>query len=241
MKSGYKGAHGDTIYRDQRAGVSERMGPQELWHVIDHWPLYVGVGNLGRYLAIYEIVKAQMVVAGDFAEFGSWRGANLMFTTKVLQILDPHGSKRVHCFDSFEGLPEFAAEDGADGDRVGMYRGSLDELKAFIELYGFGDTITIHQGRIEQTFPKFLEGDKGASLSLIYFDADLYEPAVVALKFGHERLMKGGVIVFDEWNSPLWPGEGLAVREFLDTHGDCYEPEHIPGTRQPSLVLRRVR
>jgi hypothetical protein len=121
-----------------------------------------------------------------------------------------------------------------------MYRGSLEELTAAIELSGFSDTIAIHEGLIEDTFPSYLETDPGAVFSLIYFDADLYEPAVRVLTLGHERLAKGGVFVFDEWNTSAWPGEGLAVREFMDKFGAAYAMEYVRYTRQPSLILRKL-
>lgn len=237
----YKGAGTDALYLEARKKFSADVGQRELFSIVDHWPLYVGNGNLGRFLAIYEIVKTQLSVAGDLAEFGSWRGANLMFMAKAMHFLDPHGAKRVHCFDNFAGLPEFAAEDGADEGRVGKYRGSLDELTAAIELGGLSDTIQIHAGLIADTLTAHLTADQGSTFSLIYFDADLYEPAVTVLSLGHERLAKGGVFVFDEWNTEAWPGEGLAVRNFMQEHGDDYTVEYVRGTRQPSLILRKLR
>jgi len=239
--STYKGAAADRVYLDARKSFSENVGQRELFSVIDHWPLYVGTKNLCRFLAIYEIVKAQLDIPGDIAEFGSWRGANLLFMTKVMYFLDPHGAKRIHCFDNFAGLPEFSKEDGPEQGRVGHYRGSLDELTAAIELSGFTDTIDIHEGLIEDTLKDHLDKDQGSTFSLMYFDADLYEPAVSVLSLGHERLAKGGVFVFDEWNTADWPGEGLAVREFMQEHADHYAVEHIKGTRQPSLVLRKLK
>ncbi len=236
-----KGATTDRVYLDARKSFSARTGQRELFSVIDHWPLYVGTGNLGRFLAIYEILKRQLPVAGDIAEFGSWRGANLMFMAKALHFLDPNGAKRIHCFDNFEGLPAFSEADGDPAEREGMYCGSFEELSAAIELYGFGDTIAIHKGLIENTLPAHLEADRGSTFSLVYFDADLYEPAVAVLSQAHQRLARDGVFVFDEWNTESWPGEGLAVREFMEKHGTDYAMETVPGTRQPSLILRKLR
>lgn len=236
----YKGSFSDEIYLAARRKVSERVGPQELWSVIDQWPLYVGLGNLSRFVAIYEIFKKQIQIPGDIAEFGSWRGANLMFMAKLLEILDPHGSKRVHCFDNFSGLPPFSSNDGSEDGKVGEYCGSLEDLRLLIDLYNLNDTISIYPGAIENTLREYLDSDKGVSFSLIYYDADLYEPASVVLELAHERLMKGGIFVFDEWNHPAWPGEGLAVREFMARHGHDYISEHIAGTRQPSLIIRKI-
>ncbi len=236
----HKGSKSDAVYLEARKELSQNIGKRELFSVIDHWPLYAGTGNIGRWLAIYEILKQQLIVPGDIAEFGSWRGANLMFMAKAMHFLDPHGDKKLLCFDNFAGLPDFAPEDGDGTGQVGNYCGSLDELQAAIRLSGFEDTIFINEGLIEQTLPAYLESDKGATLSLVYFDADLYEPAVTVLNHAHERLSKGGIFIFDEWNTSAWPGEGLAVRNFMDAHSSSYKMEHIAGTRQPSLILRKL-
>ena len=38
----------------------------------------------------------------------------------------------------------------------------------------------------------------------------------------------------------MFPGEGLAVNEFLREHGSQYALEHPQDTRQPTLVLRKL-
>jgi len=55
-----------------------------------------------------------------------------------------------------------------------------------------------------------------------------------------DRLAKGGLFVFDEWNDKRWPGETVAVREFMENNSSRYEMIHIKNTRQPSLALRKI-
>ena len=225
-------------YFEQRRRFSEENGPRELWSVIDHWSLYVGIGNLARSMAIQDLLRRTLEVPGHIAEFGSWRGANLMLLAKTLRICDPMGSKQVFCFDSFEGLTEFAPEDGDEATQTaGKYKGSLEELKNLISLYELGDEVIICQGNIENTLPSMVESRKELSFSFIYIDVDLYEATKVILNQTHDRLSSGGLIVFDEWNRPKYPGETLAAREFLESHGDAYTVEHVRNTNQPNLVL----
>jgi len=33
----------------------------------------------------------------------------------------------------------------------------------------------------------------------------------------------------------------VAVREFMESHGDSYEMLHVRNARQPSLALKKVR
>ena len=44
-----------------------------------------------------------------------------------------------------------------------------------------------------------------------------------------------------KWNYDKWPGEALAVREFMGVHGDAYDMIQVRNARQPSLVLKKVR
>jgi hypothetical protein len=79
----------DQRYLGERKRISEKYGLRELWSVIDHWPLYGGIANLARFMAISDILRGTLGVPGHVAEFGSWRGANLMFMAKLLRIYDP--------------------------------------------------------------------------------------------------------------------------------------------------------
>ena len=227
----------DQTYLRERAKVSADVGPRELWSLIDQWPLYCGVANLGRYLAVADLLRSTFKVPGHVAELGSWRGANLLLMAKLLRIFHPNDSKQVHGFDSFEGLQDFALEDGEAVSHRGDYRGSVQELETMIALYNLSDDVVLHKGRIEESLPTLLEKDKALTFSFVYCDLDLYEPTKIALNCLHDRLSKGGMFVLDEWNSVDYPGETVAVREFLDSHAQSYEMQQVPNTRQPSLVL----
>ncbi|MDH5189722.1 MAG: TylF/MycF family methyltransferase [Gammaproteobacteria bacterium] len=230
----------DDTYLTNRKELAEKINRPDMWELIDHWPLYVGLANLGRYMAIADLVQKSMKTPGHIAEFGSWKGANLMFMTKLLKLWDPYCNKVVHCFDSFEGLNTFSSEDGASSEQQhGQYAGRLDELKAFIDLYDLEDDVDFHVGLIQNTLPEFINAEPQVKFSLVYCDTDLYEPTQLILETLHERLMPGGFFVFDEWNDPRWPGEGIAGNEFVSEFSAFYEVIHVNGARQPNLILKR--
>lgn len=230
----------DRRYLAERRALSESYGPRELWSIVDQWPLYVGSGNLARFMAISDLFRSTLEVPGHLAEFGTWRGANSLFLAKLLHIYDPHSQKVLHAFDSFEGLTAFAPEDAHAVEAKGEYRGSLQELRDMLRLYDLEDEVLLHQGLIEETLPEFLEDNQQACFSLIYCDTDLYTSTRLILERMHPRLMKGGVFILDEWNYESFPGEGVAVREFLDSFGGAYKVEAVRHARQPSLVLRKI-
>jgi 3-O-methyltransferase len=89
--------------------------------------------------------------------------------------------------------------------------------------------------------PAALKADESLSFSFAYCDTDLYTPTHAVLNNLHPRLSKGGLFVLDEWNEARWPGETVAVREFLEIQGGEYELHHIRNSRSPSLVLKKIR
>ena len=55
--------------------------------------------------------------------------------------------------------------------------------------------------------------------SLVHLDCDLYQSYKDCLEFFWPRLSPGGIIHFDEYDDPSWPGCNLAVDEFvMGTH-----------------------
>ena len=74
----------DERYLAERERLAEKYGPRELWSIVDHWPLYCGIVNLARWIAILDVFRTTLAVPGHIAEIGSWRGANLLFLAKLL-------------------------------------------------------------------------------------------------------------------------------------------------------------
>lgn len=215
------------------------IGVPDLFEFIDHWPLYVGQENLSRFLTIYEVLRATQHIQGDIVELGSWRGKNLLAIAKVLQFLNPYHSRIIYSFDSFEGLTNPSKQDYFDENLRGKYRGDFEKLKEVIDLYKFTDKIVLVRGMIEETVPQFSNINSTQQLSLIYYDADLFEPAEIMFKYLAPRLSIGGVILLDEYGMDEWPGETESVDNFL-LNNINFVGELIVGTKQPTFKITRI-
>jgi hypothetical protein len=222
-----------------REDYSEKVGPQEIWSVADHWPLFAGTYELARHLAIVDLVRSTVGLPGDLVEFGTWRGATAMLLAKVVKIEDPWSPKVVHAFDSFEGLEEFHDHDRDAVDFRGWHRGSRDELRAMIRLHQLGEELVVHEGLIEQTLPDYLEQRPEWSLSFVYCDTDLYSSTRTVLEHVPGRIVPGGVLAFDEWNTERFPGEGVAINDRFEQLRETFDIELRRATPQPTLVLRK--
>jgi hypothetical protein len=236
-----KFADRDQRYFERRSAFAERLKWPMLYEIVDQWPLYVGTGNLARTLAIIELFSLTMDVPGDIAEFGVWKGSTSSLLAKVLAIKDPHSPKKIHLFDSFEGLTAFSDEDKVAQGRKGDYLGSEEVLLSSAAVNEIDDYFVVHKGLIEDTLPHYLKTATQTRFSFAYCDTDLYSSTNIILRQMWTRLTPGGLMVFDEWNSDDFPGEGTAVNEFLDEIRPKAEFVLPPQTRQPSLALRKTR
>lgn len=224
----------DKEYFYKRKLFAEHHEINDFWHIADNWQLYSGYANIGRSLAIYELIKKVIELPGHFLELGTWNGANLMFIAKIVRLLKPHSLTEIFGFDSFEGLTQFTEQDKQAAKLSGNYQGNEEILKEMIALYDFDDFVHLVKGDINITLPEFLKERPDIMFSFINFDTDLYNSTKIGIELLIERLLKGGIMVFDEYNMQKWPGETIAVREII---GDKYPLKSINFTRQPTAYL----
>jgi SAM-dependent methyltransferase len=230
----------DQRYFKERLDFARNNNSPDMWKLIDHWPLYVGKVNLARNLAITDLLKSTLNVPGDVVEFGCWKGSTSLLLAKLLAIFDPEGPKMLHVFDSFEGLTHFHDSDTTAQSQRGNYHGSREHLESCARLADVFSSIVIHEGKIESTLPKFAIENREKRFSFVYCDTDLYLATATILENVWRLMSVGGLMVFDQWNMADFPGEGIAVNQFIDTIAGSFEMVKPSHTRQPTLALRRV-
>jgi hypothetical protein len=201
--------------------------------------LYAGTQTIATYLTLHDLVRCTLDVPGHIMEFGTHHGAKLMFMAKLHDLYSSNSIKKVFGFDSFEGLRTFGVLDG-EGSRAmeGHYVGNEEVLQRSIELYGYGEWVHLVKGDARSTIPAFSAAFPHIMVSLAYIDFDLYEPCQAALRFLGPRMATGGIIAFDEALTDFFPGEGIALREFLEDHANArFEMKVSPIALQPTIWL----
>jgi hypothetical protein len=225
----------------ERNIFASKLGIPDLFDYIDHFSLFAGTHTLGNKIFTYEILKKTAGIPGDVAEFGCWKGSNLMFLAKILTLLEPNSPKKVIGFDNFCGLPKPSKEDGPYAlSQIGKYKGDLETLRLAINLFDLDNKISLIAGDALKTIPKYKKDNSHSVFSFCYLDFDLYEPTKVALDLIEDSLSVGGVIVFDEALTAEWPGETLAMKEYLMHSKRKFRMITNTLSRQPTLALIRI-
>jgi len=188
---------------------------------LENFTKYVRRQHLKRFLALYEIFKLALPVKGSVVECGVFRGFGLMGWAKLSAMLEPENlGRRIYGFDTFEGFPSVGARDRSaftDARPGDLCANSFDELTQLIDEYdrdrflGHIPKVKLIRGDIARTIPDFAIAHPHLVVSLLYLDADVYEPTKVALETFLPRMPKGSVLAFDELDNPLWPGETQAA------------------------------
>lgn len=192
---------------------------------LENFPKYVRRQHLKRFLALYEIFKIILPVKGSIVECGVFKGFGTMSWAKLSAMLEPENlTRRIYAFDTFAGFPSVRSEDSTSVANVvegGLAADSYEELSSLIAEYdkdrflGHIDKVHLIKGDIRATLPAFLTDHPHLIVSLLFLDADLFEPTKTALEMLAARIPRGGLIAFDELDNPMWPGETLALLETI--------------------------
>lgn len=165
------------------------LPPLSLWPARRH-----SLITSDRLEVIARYARETAALPGEAAELGVCRGGSAMV------IADASSGRRLHLFDTFEGLPN----DGG-GHRRGDFAAGLDEVR---QLLG-ARRVEFHPG----LFPETARGLEEARFSFVHVDADLYESTRDAIAFFWPRMVAGGIMVFDDVDWPNCPGVDQAIAE----------------------------
>jgi len=180
--------------------------------LIHHFPSFVGHMTLSRFLALYELYKMTLGVAGHIAEAGVYKAAGTLFFAKLTQIFEPEALTLVHGFDWFEGAVPTEEEPNV---LEGAYKEDYERVMSLVRAQRLENIVHIHRLDLVTGLGTFFEENKYMQFKLIFLDAGQYEIVMSCLKNFWPRLTSGGILVFDQFNHELSPGETRAIKEFM--------------------------
>lgn len=208
-----------------RIAATFEASPDSIEDRLSTFPRYARRQQLKRFLAMYEVFKMILPVKGSIVECGVFRGFGFMSWFKLSSILEPENlTRQIYGFDTFEGFPSVADKDDYPDSQTiigGLAADSQAELLELIEIadqdrfLGHIPKAHLIKGDISQTAPQFIQDNPHLLVSLLFLDADLFEPTQSALEAFVPRMPKGAILAFDELDNPQWPGETLALLETM--------------------------
>ena len=185
-------------------------------------------GNMageGKLLNIYHTLQRalDLDVAGDVVELGCHAGTTASMLACVLRRRAP--GKRLHLYDSFEGLPAGDAGSGdppAYGARRGSMRASVAAVAENFARAGLPPPGDVHVGWFAKTTTSDELGENPREIAFAHLDGDLYGSILESLAFVYPRLARGALVVVDDYCDPailhrhdIFPGAYRACADFF--------------------------
>ncbi len=176
---------------------------------------------------LLSLLKQTRTLGGAVLEAGVWNGGSARL---MADYLDSIGSdKQLWLLDTFEGY------DAVDGQKDGvlpakgqMQGRSIDDVKAL-----FANTKSqVHF--VKGTIPGTLGAIDTTEISFAHIDVNLYEPTRQATEFCLERMPRGGIVMFDDYNWPATYGAKQGIDDACVRFGQ--EVVSIPESTQAFLV-----
>jgi len=171
------------------------------------------IGKLVSHFKLYDMIKD---LPGDIVETGVFKGSSFIRWLTFRNLLENENSRAIIGFDTFDTFPETDFKDDKELRQkfidISGKAISKEELEKVLKHKKLGNFELI-KGDILKTLPKYFNENIHTKVSLLHIDTDIYEPAIITLENIWPRIVKGGIIVLDDYGT--FPGETKAVDEFF--------------------------
>ena len=150
-------------------------------------------------------------IPGDFVECGVFCGGHAAIASYVFKkwgVTD----RKIHLFDSFRGIPKAGPKDCADvhatyGTSTGAMETSGKCAVGISELYNFfkgwevtTEYLVCHPGWFQDVMES--EAKQIDKIAFLRVDVDLYDSTKICYQNLYSKVVKGGVVVDDDWGMP---------------------------------------
>jgi hypothetical protein len=193
---------------------------------IYHFPVFVGYVNLGRFLFLYDLYKKVTELNGHIAEVGTFKGATLLFMSKLVKMFENYTSTQVHGFDWFMGM------NPSEGTHA-TYKGDYEVLLKLIELQKLEDIAIVHKMDITKDLKGYFDEHYYLRYKIVLIDCGIKEVMEAALEQFWPRLVPGGILIMDHYNAEVSKDESDIVEKYI---GDNYIRQ-VPFTRSPTCYV----
>lgn len=162
-------------------------------------------------------------IPGDIVELGVFKGSGMAGWLKVGSSLQTN--RKVIGFDFFNQKDLIDSIKTMDGelmeslfnDRNFNPTGYKEVLNILLTNMHFKN-FELHQGDVFDTIPRYLAENPGFRISIVNFDLDTEAPTYFSLNQLWPRVVKNGILIFDEYGINEWT-ESDAVDRFISEKG----------------------
>lgn len=186
--------------------IYQKVRPYTMTSIDRIWSLY----NAVNYISNNKI-------EGDIVECGVWRGGSSMVAALTL-LENKDANRHLYMYDTYEGMSEPTGEDvsihGDTGEDtwqgINQCYADFPDVQRNIGSTNYPSSL-VHmiKGKVEETIPQEIP----EKIAILRLDTDWYESTYHELVHLYPRLVKGGVLIIDDYGH--WQGARKAVDKYF--------------------------
>lgn len=203
---------------DEIRGLSKN----DIWDYENGYWWFSDPSRFGKSLAHAELYKKILDLPGTVAEFGVYKANSLIRWLTLRDVYESQTSRKILGFDSYGDFPGEGIEAvESDVDFIPSFHNigggslSLEQVDWVLKEKGFRNYELV-KGDVRETLVDYLKKSPHEQFCLINLDMDVYEPTAYVLDMLLERVIPGGVVIIDDFNTV--EGATKATRELLLKH-----------------------
>ena len=191
------------------------------------------VNRISKFITHLDLFRRISGLRGEIIECGVFKGNSLMRWIKFRSLLENSYSRKIYGFDTFGNFPDASIEEEKSkreefikeaGDQS-IKKNDLIEYLKKLNLY---ENIFLIEGDININVPSFVNKYSEIRIALLHVDVDLYEPTKICLDKFYPHIVKGGIIILDDYGA--FPGANKAIEEFLEDKEFKIEQLHFSNS-----------
>lgn len=146
------------------------------------------------------------------AEVGAYHGGNSLLA--LLYLTRYNSYSPFYILDSFDGFPEISRFDPQNKKR-GDYK-TEDTFENILNNFSIFDNARVIKGFVPETFSQL---DHKNKYGLVFYDCDLYEPALATFEYFWDKIAPGGFLLIHDYVAEKggYTGVKRATDEFFKT------------------------
>lgn len=202
----------------------KNMPSEDVYSAFNKFIFSTDVKLIGKLLHRFRFFQDTLHLPGDIVEIGVFKGSGIATFSKFVEIFCPNSNKKIIGFDIFDdsNKEHILDKDGIFDktnmntvySKVNVNELSLENVLLRLNNMNIDKKYMLIRGDVEDTLPEFIHSNPGFRTSLIYIDVDLDRPTYNALKYLWDRLLPGGIVIFDEYEYHKF-SESNGVEKFL--------------------------
>jgi hypothetical protein len=175
--------------------------------------------RFSKFISHLEFFQRTSEIRGEIVEFGIFKGNSFFRWIKFRDLLEQASSRKIIGFDIFGDFPEAnykedkLKRDAFVNETKGGKSISYEEINELLDSQNLNKNVEIIKGDILKTLDNYILDNPHLKISLLHIDVDLYEPTKIILEKLYTKVVKGGIIILDDYGA--FAGTNKAVDDFF--------------------------